>query len=146
FLERSLRSVLPAARYEKKEDGALYYEAFNESDTLLGWCLPLSGKGYGGSIRLLAGVDRQGGITGIKVLEHAETPGLGSKINEVEYKQTEPKFLQQFIGKKANALVLVKGATADGIQAITGATISSRAVVTAVHSGVEAFLQQKKVP
>ncbi len=143
-LERSLQSVIAAERYEKKEDGTIYYEALDKNGTLIGWGVPLSGKGYGGTIRLLAGVDVSGVITGVKVLEHSETPGLGSKINEKGYKQTESAFLRQFAGKKIADIVLVKGATANNIQAITGATISSRAVVDGVRKGVEEFIAARK--
>ncbi|MDD5747384.1 MAG: FMN-binding protein, partial [Candidatus Omnitrophica bacterium] len=143
-LERSLQSVIKADRYEKKEDGMDYYEALDNSGAVIGWGVPLSGKGYGGPIRLLVGVDITGVITGVKVLGHSETPGLGSKINEKGYKQTEPAFLRQFNGKKNQDIVLIKGPTDSNIQAITGATISSRAVVESVRKGVEEFLAARK--
>ena len=50
LLERSLKAVLDAYSYEKYENGIIYYEAFDEDRILLGWCLPLSSKGYGGDI------------------------------------------------------------------------------------------------
>ncbi|MFH1063326.1 MAG: RnfABCDGE type electron transport complex subunit G [Candidatus Omnitrophota bacterium] len=145
LLERSLQSVLAAESYQKHEGDILYYEAKNDKDKLIGWALPLSGKGYGGNIQLLVGVDIKENITGIRVLEHKETPGLGSKINEIEYKQTEPKFLKQFQAKNIQDIVLVKGKTDKNIQAITGATISSKAVVEGVRLGVEKFLKTRQV-
>jgi Na+-translocating ferredoxin:NAD+ oxidoreductase subunit G len=145
LLERSLQSVIKADSYQKHEGDILYYEAKNAKGEVIGWALPLSGKGYGGAIQLLVGVDIKENITGIRVLEATETPGLGSKINEIEYKQTEPKFLKQFQGKNIEDIVLIKGKTDKNIQAITGATISSKAVVNAVRSGVDKFLKSRQV-
>ena len=144
LLERSLNSVLSAHRYEKYENGRVYFEAYDKEGVVVGWCLPLSGKGYGGDIDLLVGLDSNEKITGVKVLEHKETPGLGSQISDVKYGQTESAFLSQFKGKSVEDILLVKGETEDNIQAITGATISSRAVVDGVRQGVEEFLKIKK--
>ena len=144
MLERSLNSVLSAHRYEKYENGTVYFEAYDKEGIVSGWCLALKGKGYGGDINLLVGVDSSKNITGVKVLEHMETPGLGSQISEVKYGQTEAAFLSQFKGKMLDDIKLIKGETKSNIQAITGATVSSRAVVDAVRQGVEEFLKLKK--
>ena len=144
LLEKSLQSVITADSYEKKEENGLCYEAKDSQGKIIGWGLPLSGKGYGGQIQMLVGVDKSGKITGIKVLEHNETPGLGSKINEIEYQQTEAKFLKQFKDKPIEDVILIKGSTEKNIQAITGATISSKAVVDAVQKGVKDFLKERK--
>jgi electron transport complex protein RnfG len=88
--------------------------------------------GYSGNIEIMVGVDPAGAVTGIEILSHAETPGLGAKI-------TQPAFKKQFVGKNLeNADWRVKK---DGGQfdQITGATISPRAVVGAVHRGLEFF-------
>ncbi|KPK01829.1 MAG: hypothetical protein AMK71_04295, partial [Nitrospira bacterium SG8_35_4] len=72
------------------------------------------GKGYSSYIHILASVDRNFIVQKISILSHGETPGLGDEI-EKDY------FLNQFQGKSANTLVVIKGETADKIQAITGA-------------------------
>lgn len=92
LLERSLNSVLSADRYEKYENGMVYFEAYDKEGIVVGWCLSLSGKGYVGDINLLVGLNSDKKITGVKVLEHKETPGLGSQISEVKYKQTDQLF------------------------------------------------------
>ncbi len=143
LLERSLQSVLKADSYSKQEGDIIYYEAKNGKDNIIGWALPLSGKGYGGDIQLLVGVDIKENITGVQVLEHSETPGLGSKINEIEYKQTESKFLKQFQGKNIENIILTKNKTENNIQAITGATISSKAVVDQIRLGIGEFLKTR---
>jgi electron transport complex protein RnfG len=90
-------------------------------------------NGYSGAIEIMVGVDTAGVITGLEILKHAETPGLGSKI-------TTPLFKDQFIGKSsrdpAEWSVVKDGGT---FKQITGATISSRAVTTALASGLEFF-------
>jgi len=94
------------------------------------------GKGYSSYIHILASVDRDFLIRKISILGHAETPGLGDEI-EKDY------FLNQFEGKSADNLVVIKGETEDKIVAITGATISTRAVTEdGVRMGVE-MLQEK---
>jgi Na+-translocating ferredoxin:NAD+ oxidoreductase subunit G len=145
LLEKSLQYVLVADSYQKHEGDILYYEAKNKQGDIIGWALPLSGRGYNGSIQLLVGVDINKNISGVQVLGHTETPGLGSKINEIEYKQTESTFLKQFKAKNIQDIVLIKGKTDKNIQAITGATISSKAVVETVRSGIDNFLKTREL-
>ena len=94
------------------------------------------GKGYSSYIHILTSVDKNFLVKKISILGHAETPGLGDEI-EKDY------FLNQFVGKSADKLVVIKGETEDKIVAITGATISTRAVTEdGVRMGVE-MLQEK---
>jgi Na+-translocating ferredoxin:NAD+ oxidoreductase subunit G len=88
--------------------------------------------GYSGNIEVMVGVEPDGQVTGVEILTHAETPGLGSKI-------VEGWFKEQFLGKGLeNADWRVKK---DGgeFEQITGATISPRAVVKAIKSGLEFY-------
>ena len=92
----------------------------------------VSRVGYSGDIKLLLGVDTLGRLTGLTVLEHSETPGLGAKI-------IAPGFLAQFKGRSlSNTRWAVTSDNGD-IDAITGATISSRAMADAVKDGLEFF-------
>ncbi len=96
----------------------------------------VSHKGYGGDISLLMGVDIKGKITGIEILGMMETPGLGARIEE-------PAFKKQFVGRTLkNTKWAVKKDGGD-IDQITGATISPRAVVEAIHGGLQLF--EKKI-
>ena len=96
----------------------------------IGYIVEGFGKGYSSYIHLLASVDKDFIVQKISVLGHGETPGLGDEI-EKDY------FLNQFEGKSADKLVVIKGETEDKIQAITGATISTRAVTEdGVRNGV----------
>jgi electron transport complex protein RnfG len=101
-----------------------------------GWVVKTAGQGYSDKIELLLGLDPTlTTITGLFILDQKETPGLGNKM-------IFPEWRGQFIGKPTSpALKVVKtGAQAKNeIDAITGATISSRAVTTIVNSAINAL-------
>ncbi len=85
--------------------------------------------GYSGTIETMLGIAPDSKITGIYILKHAETPGLGAKI-------VEKSFTDQFVGKSlAKFKISVKKDGGD-IDQITGATISPRAVCLAVRHGL----------
>jgi electron transport complex protein RnfG len=89
----------------------------------VGYIFVLSTSGYGGELTLLCGVSPEGVLIRCMTLEHSETKGLGSRV-------TEQQFENQFIGM---------GAGLDGVEAISGATISSRAYIGAVRDALAAF-------
>jgi electron transport complex protein RnfG len=116
-----LESIFPElTRFE--ESG----EIFNvyKDNRIIGYTFIATGRGYGGRISVLVGINPDYNIEGMEVLSHTETPGLGNKIAD------EP-FTEQFLGLGVDGIALSR----DGgeIDAITGATISSRAVTTAVQ-------------
>ncbi len=96
-----------------------------------------SAPGYGGPIDVLVGVGSDGAIRGLEVLSaEKETPGLGAKVRD-------PDFRTRFCGKlAAQAAGLAVRKDGGDIDAITGATISSRAVCKAVGAGLVAFSTQ----
>ncbi|MBC7217498.1 MAG: RnfABCDGE type electron transport complex subunit G [Candidatus Caldatribacterium sp.] len=99
-----------------------------------GLVVKVASTGYGGPIVLLVGVSTEEGvITGIKVLEHQETPGLGSNV-------AEEAFLSQFLGKPLSSSFTV----GEDIQAVSGATISSRAVARACAKVAELLREEGK--
>ncbi len=109
------------------------YNVINESVTEwlkngenIGYCVNVSPKGYGGEIKLLVGIDNENKVAGIEILSHSETPGLGAK-------STGDEFKSQFKGKDTD-LNVVKTQTENSgeIQAITGATVTSRAIADGV--------------
>ena len=85
-------------------------------------------KGFSGKIGLMAGFKPDGTIINITVLEHKETPGLGTKM-------TEPKFKNQFNDKNPGNFMLKVKKDGGPVDAITAATISSRAFCDAVQRG-----------
>lgn len=111
-----------------------YYQIF-EGGQLLGYAFAATGKGYAGDINILVGIDAEFLVKDIRVITNTETPGLGTKI-------TESFFTDQFKGLAAGELGLVS--EGGKIDAITSATISSKAVVDAVKSELEAKIEQIK--
>ena len=108
------------------------YEAIKD-DMSIGAILQLSRASYGGPIKLLTGVSVDGVITGVRILEHQETPGLGANAGSPSYFVDRARgitFYGQFAGKKANDPFEIK----NDVSAITAATITSRAVTDAVKA------------
>lgn len=118
-----------------------FYRGYRDSSRqqLVGYAFLTKENGYSSEIETMVGVDTTGKIVGIKILRQLETPGLGTKIEEVSYGQTTPYFQKQFIDKVAQQLAVDK----DGgeIKSITGATISSRAVTNSVKKGMQQLEQ-----
>lgn len=113
---------IKTAFYRGRKEGKIVGVAFKTS----------SMEGYSGLIEVMVGVDREGKITAIEIVSHAETPGLGDKI-------VKPKFKDQYKGRDLkNTKWLVRKDGGD-IDQITGATISPRAVTKAVKEGLEFF-------
>jgi electron transport complex protein RnfG len=135
--QAALLKILPEAESIKKagdwtihEHHAEYYRA-KKGKATVGYIIESYGKGYSSLIHVLIATDTNLAITRISILSHAETPGLGDEI-EKDY------FRNQFIGKKAAAMKVLKESTTENIQAITGVTISSRAVTEdAVKNALE---------
>jgi electron transport complex protein RnfG len=95
-----------------------------------------SEKGYSGLIRLMIGIDNSGVISDIVVLEQKETPGLGTKMKE-------ERFLRQYRGKDPSTFDIKVKQDGGEIDALTGATISTRAFSEAVQKAVEVFESEK---
>lgn len=110
------------------------YKGYGANGAVIGYAIPASEAGFADQIVLLFGYEpRDKKLLGIKILDSKETPGLGDKI-------LEPKFYSQFAGKLA-PLLGVKGKAPAGdqrsIEMITGATISSRAVIREINHAIE---------
>ncbi|MBI4684301.1 MAG: RnfABCDGE type electron transport complex subunit G [Nitrospirae bacterium] len=137
--EKALKALVPDAdKIEKMGDWTIhekhaeYFIAKKGSETI-GYVVQSFGKGYSSYINTLVAVDKDFKVQKINILSHAETPGLGDEI-EYDY------FKNQFKDKDIEHLKVLKTETTEYIQAISGATISSRAVTEdAVKNGV-AFL------
>lgn len=94
----------------------------------IGYVMTVSSKGYGGDIKLAMGIDLQGNITGISILDASdETPGLGSKVKE-------DAFTSQFAGINSDTLDT-------DVDAISGATYSSKGVRNAVNAGLKYYAE-----
>ena len=82
----ALREVLPYAdNFEPvvKDGDTLYYKALSRDGDILGYCVLASRRGYSSLIETMVGIDKEGKVSGIKILSQNETPGLGAKIIEL---------------------------------------------------------------
>jgi electron transport complex protein RnfG len=134
----ALKLLIPGAEFKKLGDWTIhdkhakYFEAKKDGE-IAGYVIQSFGKGYSSYINTFIAVDKEFTVQKINILGHGETPGLGDEI-ETDW------FKDQFRGKTIEHLKVIKGDTKDDIQAISGATISTRAVSEdAVKNGV-AFL------
>jgi len=106
----------------------------------LGYTFTLSIKGYGGFIKYLIGIDVNSRLTGMKVLSHSETPGLGAI-------STTKEFQSQFASKSVeNGINYVKSGTPkdDEISAITGATITTKAITKGINDAIDYYNENLK--
>jgi len=139
--EQALKKLMPEAdRIEKLGDWSVHekhgeYYAAKKGDAVIGYLIQSYGKGYSSYINTLIAVDKDFRVLKINILGHAETPGLGDEIETDGFKN-------RFAGKDAGHLKVLRTETTEYVQAISGATISSRAVAEdAVKNGVE-FLKK----
>ncbi|MBD3376524.1 RnfABCDGE type electron transport complex subunit G [candidate division KSB1 bacterium] len=141
-LQAALTQALPQSPAEAIEpvetEGTVSYYIGYESpakENISGYAFLARGPGYSSVIETMVGVDTAGEIIGMKVLDQKETPGLGTKVEEIRYGENDPWFLRQFMEKKAGQLAVDK----DGgeITSITGATISARALTNSVVKGYQ---------
>lgn len=168
--EKAIKQVVPA--FDNKPFDERTYMKSGESDSLtifparkgeelVGYAVKTyTDRGFGGRVSIIVGFDKNGVITGTKVLEHKETPGLGDKMVKektlrkevVDGKKVEKWWAKQFIGKKPQLKVSEKDGKKvveavnikvkkDGgeIDAITASTISSRAFCDAVNRATATY-------
>lgn len=117
---------LPAVRIDEA------VEALDDGGNLMGYVMTVTdSEGYGGDITLAMGVRNDGTLNGIEFLELSETAGLGMKSDTPEFKgQFENKKVSQFSYTKTGAVNEYE------IDALSGATITTRAVTDAVNGGL----------
>lgn len=101
-----------------------------------------SKNGFSGFISIMAGFDKDGIITGYSILEHAETPGLGSKMNTWFNNPEKPK--QNVIGKNPESTNFTVSKDGGDIDAITASTITSRAFLGALQLAYDSYKNNSK--
>ncbi len=126
--ERGLREVVPLAYDFEKIDENVFV-AYSKGGSIRGKIYFVESKGYNGVIEMLVGINSGGRIIKVSVVKHMETPGLGSNVDDED-------FLKQFEGKSIEQIGLAKKGSGD-IDAISGATTSSNAVINGVRSAIE---------
>ena len=100
----------------------------------------VTNKGYSGPIEIVVAMDATGEkIAGVRIKSHSETPGLGANAVQIRYGDIEPWFLAQFSGLGPEQIFLGKDDPNGVIDAITAATITSRAVADSVREAATGF-------
>ena len=132
-LPGGLARAVPGAAASRKRSvaGLTVYEALNSDGRRIGWGIVSDGRGYKSRIRVMIGLDGKADrLTGLAVLEQNETAGYGTRI-------VEESFRRRFAGQPADAKLKVARDASESdpgrIQAITRATVSSRAVCGIVN-------------
>ncbi len=108
--------------YPARKDGKIKAVAIKTS----------SDKAFGGKIELIVGFFLDGTISGYQIISSKETPGLGSKVSDA-------KFSEQFIGIRPKKKTFKVKQDGGEIDAVTAATISSRAVIDAIQKAYDAY-------
>ena len=144
--EAAIKAVLPLENVTYKADTMQFtYEgvnttfpcnlAFEANGNFQGAAVKTSEGGFGGKIDMMVGFLADGTIKGTSVLSHAETPGLGANMTG--------KFKDQFVDKSPNNFKLIVKKDGGDVDAITAATITSRAFSKAVDKAYQAFMANK---
>jgi electron transport complex protein RnfG len=116
-------------------DSSVIYHAYDENDTKVGIVFTVAPKGYAGPVETMVGLRADSTVSAIRIASAAEgmteTPGLGARV-------LEDWFRDQFKGLKHDDLYLTK--EGGKVEAITAATISSKAVTSGIRNGIERYL------
>ncbi|MGE5654017.1 MAG: RnfABCDGE type electron transport complex subunit G [Bacillota bacterium] len=128
----AIQTLLPEATHfeEVRGEDSHYILASRGSDQI-GAIVPVTTKGYGGDMVILVAFRPDGSVHDVTIFSHSETSGIGDKV-------LDSRFLGQFINKTVQDKFAVGG----DIQAISGATVSSRAVISGVKKAVSTHQQQ----
>lgn len=127
--------LLDSSKYKSESDVEVVevYEGLSGSE-VVGYTIKVLPKGYGGEIELMVGITKENTIAGVNIGNMSETPGLGARSKE-------EAFYGQYANKPAAELEVIKSGVAGEteIQAISGATITSKAVTSGVNAAVEVY-------
>lgn len=137
----ALRRALPGAETFRPLEGGDFPGVVSVEEALaggvsVGFCVTLDTAGYGGEIRLLVGIGSDGAITGVEILSHSETPGLGAKA-------ADESFRAPLKGMTGPVEVTKQQPRTNEVEAISGATITTRAVADGLNRALDVFRQVK---
>ncbi|APC39714.1 FMN-binding protein [Clostridium estertheticum] len=131
----AMKSLVVGAQEFKPVEGKKEWFTAEKDGKVIGYVVPAESKGYGGAITMLVAVTPQGKIIEFTILTTKETPGLGDNASK------DP-FRNQFKGKAVKDLEVTKDPTkTNNIQAMTGATITSKAVTKGIKEAVQEVTQ-----
>lgn len=119
-------------------DSLSFYDCFKNGEWIGTAVQTFDDKGFGGRINIMVGFNTTGMILKTATLSHTETPGLGDKMDI-----KKSKFPEQFFDKNPETFKLIVKKDGGDVDAITAATISSRAYCRSVNRAYQAFMTQK---
>lgn len=134
----------PSQEVQKRfvDGDTLYFYTARRGDEVLGTAVEtFTNKGFSGTFKLMVGFHQDGSIIDIAVISHAETPGLGNKMEK-----GKSDFSVQFMGKNPGTFKLAVKKDRGDVDAITASTITSRAYCEAVQRAYDAFIQLGSMP
>lgn len=151
----AIQTVLPSFNNEPSRnpekivtdnDTLYFYRATNNGEWVGTAVEAFTDKGFSGRIMIMVGFTAEGKIFDITILEHQETPGLGDKIEKKKSydKQTGLYWNSQFIGVDPSQLKLTVRKDGGDVDAITAATITSRAFCDAIQKAYDGFEEIKQ--
>ncbi|GAB1468042.1 RnfABCDGE type electron transport complex subunit G [Candidatus Cloacimonadota bacterium] len=135
--QKAREGLIPNATFEEVNGALTYYIARDKTtNEIMGYTFTAAKNGYNGTVKTMAAIDKTFKLINIQVISQTETPGLGTN-------STKPAFTDQFKGKNAEQLLVDKdgGVPPNAIKALTGATITSRAVTSSLKEQI-LLLQQ----
>ena len=146
-LQNAIREVVPPFDNDPVAEAYLMADGMGDSllvypakrgDELVGFALnSFSNNGFSGTIRIMVGFDMEHKIVNYAVLQHAETPGLGSKMTEWFRDSSKPE--QSVVGRDLSKGALAVSKDGGEVDAITASTITSRAFMEAVNRAYTAY-------
>lgn len=133
----AMNSVCPEAESFEGKEGldVEFYKGLDSAGNLVGYAIPSAYKGYGGDVEIMVGINLSGEVTGVEILSHEETPGLGANC-------TKESFTDMYKQPVPDGFSVVKdgtGGEGGRIDALTGATITSNAVTQAVNNALNVY-------
>lgn len=126
--------AMKRVKSETIADSIEIYPAYLKNEFVGAAIIGTTDKGFNGLVKLMIGFKPSGAVENVVVLEQKETPGLGTKM-------TQPKFLQQFKDINISTFKLKVKKDGGDVDALTGATISSRAFCDAAQMAYDAFMK-----
>ena len=128
--DEACKAVLPdATTFEAVESATSGVQAAVKADT--GWVIQASAKGFGGQVPVIVGLDADGAIVGVSFPENSETAGYGAQLYE-EGNESAAALAASLVGKSGEVAI-------GDVDALSGATISSKAVVEAVNTALSCY-------
>lgn len=147
-LQSSLKSLVAAADHFEAVEGVEeevtvneksirvegVYRALTGDGEFAGYCVQVQPMGYSKTIDMLVAIDAQGAVSGTHILSMSDTPGIGMKV------KSDQAFQESVVGLDEPAKIVKDDSAENGVQVISGATISSSAYINGVNAALEAVV------